>query len=53
MQKGIRRGFNDDDLKTIELYFKNDNNTQISKDDIKSGDWQLKIAKYFVMNYYY
>ena len=45
--------FNDEDLKTIEAYFKNITDTRISKEDIKNGNWQLKIAKYFVMNYYH
>ena len=45
--------FNTEDLKTIDLYFKNIDSTRIYKEDFKNNDWHLKIAKYFVMNYYY
>ena len=45
--------FNDEDLKTVDFYFKNIDDTRITQKDMENGNWQLKIAKYFVMNYYY
>ena len=45
--------FNDADLLTLDGYFKDTNSTRIYDDDFKNNNWHMKLAKYFVMNYYH
>ena len=45
--------FDESDLQIIEERFKNIDNNVIFKEELKSNIWIMKIARYFVMNYYY
>lgn len=45
--------FNDSDLLTLDSYFKDTDTTRIYNEDFKNNNWHMKLAKYFVMNYYH
>lgn len=45
--------FNEDDLEIIDLFFKNVDTIRFDKDDFLNNNWHLKLAKFFVMNYYH
>ena len=45
--------FNDDDKYVFDLYFKNISDIENRKEYSKENNWQLKIAKYIVLKYYY
>ena len=45
--------FDESDLKIIEERFKNIDNNVIFKEELESNIWIMKIARYFVMNYYH
>lgn len=48
-----KKRFDDNDLKIIDRYFHNINDTTIYKSDLDTNTWILKLAKYFVINYYH